>query len=81
MQVQFTTTLPETILKQINSFAKATGKKKNQILEESLLHYFRAEKAKKMAESFKKAALDQEIILMAEDGLDDSKEQFDALQL
>lgn len=75
MQVAFTTTLPDAILKQISDYSTISGKKKNQIIEESLLNYFEIEKKKRMAASFSKASKDIEIVNMAEEGMDDYSKQ------
>lgn len=79
MQVQITTTLPEAIVKQVESLAISSGKKKNQIFEESLTAYLLAEKRERYLESYKRAALDPEMIEMAEEGLKDYNEQFKLL--
>ena len=75
MQMAFTTTLPDAILKQISEYSIISGKKKNQIIEESLISYFENEKKKRMTESFIKASKDTEIVIMAEEGMDDYKQQ------
>jgi hypothetical protein len=75
MQMAFTTTLPDTILKQIREYSIISGKKKNQIIEESLISYFENEKKIRMAESFKKASKDLGVIEMAEEGMDDYNKQ------
>lgn len=79
MQVQITTTLPEAIVKQVESLAISSGKKKNQIFEESLTAYLLAEKRERMAKSFQRAALDPEMLEMAEEGLDDYNVQLNLL--
>lgn len=81
MQVQITTTLPETIVKQIDNLAQLSGKKKNQIFEESLTAYLLTEKRARMIESFRRAALDSEISEMAEEGFDDYNEQLNLLEI
>ncbi len=81
MQVQITTTLPEAIVIQINNLAQLSGKKKNQIIEESITAYLLAEKRARMIESFRRAALDPEISEMAEEELDDYNEQLNLLEI
>lgn len=76
MQIPITTTLSKGLYDQIEIFAKKTGKKKNQIIEESISQYFLSEKKKRMAESFKRAATDIEVVNMAEEGLSDYLEHF-----
>jgi hypothetical protein len=56
-----------------------TDKNNNQILEESLLLNFRLKKAKRMAESFKRAENELEIVKMEEEEIGDSNEQFSFL--
>lgn len=75
MQVQITTSLPKSLVEQINIFAKEHGKKKNQIIEESLSQFLLNEKKNEFINSFKKASLDTEIVNMAEEGLQDYKRQ------
>jgi metal-responsive CopG/Arc/MetJ family transcriptional regulator len=75
MQVQITTSLPKSLVDQINDFAKETGKKKNQIIEESLSQFLLNEKRNQFVSSFKRAALDVDIVNMAEEGLEDYKRQ------
>jgi hypothetical protein len=58
MQVQITTSLPKSLVEQIDIFAKVHSIKKNQFVH-----------------SFKRAALDTEIVNMAEEGLQDYKRQ------
>jgi metal-responsive CopG/Arc/MetJ family transcriptional regulator len=75
MQVQITTSLPKSLVEEINIFAKEHGKKKNQIIEESLSQFLLNEKRNQFVNSFKRAALDKEIVNMAEEGLQDYKRQ------
>jgi metal-responsive CopG/Arc/MetJ family transcriptional regulator len=75
MQVQITTSLPKSLVEQIDIFAKVHGIKKNQIIEESLSQFLLNEKKNQFVNSFKRAALDTEIVNMAEEGLQDYKRQ------
>jgi hypothetical protein len=75
MQVQITTSLPKSLVEQIDIFAKVHGIKKNQIIEESLSQFLLNEKKNLFVHSFKRAALDTEIVNMAEEGLQDYKRQ------
>jgi metal-responsive CopG/Arc/MetJ family transcriptional regulator len=75
MQVQITTSLPKTLVDQVNDFAKQNGKKKNQIIEESLSQFLLNEKRNQLVSSFKRASLDADIVNMAEEGLEDYKRQ------
>jgi metal-responsive CopG/Arc/MetJ family transcriptional regulator len=81
MQVQITTSLPKELVEQLDSFAKQNAIKKNQIIEESIEQFLLNEKKKRFANSFKKAALDSEIVNLAEEGLKDYKKQLKNLNL
>jgi hypothetical protein len=81
MQVQITTTLPKQIVEQVEQFAKLHGKKKNQIIEESISLFLLNEKKNRLADSFKRAALDEEIVNLAEEGLVDYKKQLKKLNI
>lgn len=75
MQIAFTTTLPDAILEQISEFSVISGKKKNQIIEESLIGYFENEKKKRMTASFLTASKDSETMNLTEEGMEDYNRQ------
>jgi metal-responsive CopG/Arc/MetJ family transcriptional regulator len=75
MQVQITTSLPKSLVDQINDFAKENGKKKNQIIEESLSQFLLNERRNQFVSSFKRASLDLDIVNMTEEGFEDYKRQ------
>jgi metal-responsive CopG/Arc/MetJ family transcriptional regulator len=81
MQVNITTSLPDTLLKEVDAYVIATGQKKNQIIQLSIEHFLVSEKKKRMANSFKKAALDKDILAMSEEGFDDYSEQLKKLKI
>ena len=81
MQIAITTTLSESLLKEIDLYTKQTGKKKNQVIEESLSQFLLIEKRNRLTISFKKAAIDNEIVNMAEEGLTDYKKQFKKIKI
>lgn len=81
MQVQITTSLPKYLVEQIDSFAKLHGKKKNQIIEESLSQFLLNEKKNRFVDSFKKAAYETEIVNLAEEGLEDYNKQLKKLKI
>lgn len=81
MQMPITTTLPKTLLKQIEIYAKENGKKKNEVFEESLMQFLASKKMKSLEQSFKKAAMDIEIVNMAEEGLTDYNRQLKKLKI
>lgn len=81
MQMPITTSLPKSLLKQVDIYIKETGKKKNQVIEESLTQFLLNEKKAKFVNSFKKAATDNDIVNMAEEGLTDYKKQLKKLKI
>jgi hypothetical protein len=81
MQMPITTTLSKSLLLEIESYVQETGKKKNQVIEESLTQFLLNEKRKRFAKSFQRAALDNEIVSMAEEGLTDYKRQLKKLKI
>ncbi len=81
MQVPITTTLPQKLVEEMQILAKETGKKKNQIIEESISQFLLNEKKMRMSCSFKKASLDKEIVELAEEGLYDYNEQLNKLKI
>jgi hypothetical protein len=81
MQMPITTSLSQSLLLEMEMYAKETGKKKNQVIEESLTQFLLNEKKKRFAKSFQRAALDNEIVGMAEEGLIDYKRQLKKLKI
>jgi metal-responsive CopG/Arc/MetJ family transcriptional regulator len=81
MQVQITTSLSKNLVEEMDSFAKLHGKKKNQIIEESVTLFLQKEKKNRFVESFKKASLDKEIVDMADEGLGDYEVQLKKLKI
>ncbi len=79
MQMPFTSTLPDNLMEEFNAFIMQTGKKKNEVIVESLKQYLKKEKQKLFAESFKRAALDKELVDLAEMGLVDYSKQLKRL--
>ena len=66
-----TTSLPTELVGLIKEYSIKFKVPKNRILEEALKAYFERMKKAEYIHSFKKAALDEEIVLMAEEGLAD----------
>jgi metal-responsive CopG/Arc/MetJ family transcriptional regulator len=81
MQTPITTTLSKSLLKEVDIYIKETGKKKNQVIEESLTQFLLNEKKAKFAASFKRATSDNAVINMAEEGLTDYKKQLKKLKI
>ena len=69
--IVFTSTLPPGLLKELDVVSKEFGLPKNKILEKALTAYFEKIKRAEYIHSFRRAAGDQEVINMAEEGLED----------
>jgi predicted transcriptional regulator len=67
----FTTSLPNDLIGQLSQYAEKFNVPKNKILEEALQLYFDRLKKAEYVRSFKKAATNEEMHLMAEEGLAD----------
>lgn len=67
----YTSTLPSELLSQLNEFSEKLKIPKNKLIEISLKKYFEELKRREFAESFKRAAQDQEMQEMADEGLGD----------
>jgi len=66
-----TTSLPKEIIGLLSEYADKFNIPKNKILEEALTSYFNRLKKAEYVHSFKKAASDEEMKSMAEEGLAD----------
>lgn len=69
--VNYTSSLPSDILKKVEEYAVKFKVPKNKIIEKSLLAYFEKLKRAEYIRSFRKAANDEEMISIAEEGLED----------
>jgi predicted transcriptional regulator len=69
--VNFTSSLPSDLLQSLDAYAQKFKIPKNRIMEQALRAYFERLKEAEYKRSFKKAAGDQEMITMAEEGLED----------
>ena len=76
MTTTFTTTFSSDVLVWVKNRAKKEKKTIRFILEEAVKTYQIQEKQSQLREMFLKANNDPEILAMAEEGLDDSNEQF-----
>lgn len=77
--ITYTSTLPENLMSWLKNTAQEQKTTKKQIIVEALNNFRQHLKKQKLADTFKKAAKDKEIIAMAEDGLDDYIEQLEKL--
>ncbi|GLU56291.1 CopG family transcriptional regulator [Dyadobacter frigoris] len=71
MQITYTSKLPDTVLKELETVASKLKTSKKDVIETALNLYFEQIKKAEYVASFKKAKGDQEIIELSEDGLDD----------
>lgn len=69
--VIFTNKLNSKLMNWVNSYSKEQGITKRELIESALEEYQVKIIKEKMAESFKRAAKDPEMLEMAEEGMDD----------
>ncbi len=67
----YTSTLPNDMLDQLNEYAQKLNMPKNQLIERALRNYFDKLKKAEYIRSFQRAAQDEEVMALAEEGLDD----------
>ena len=65
----FTSSLPESLLKQLDERARQLSMPKNKIIEKALTLYLDHLKKAEYAKSYKSAADDEDILLVAEEGM------------
>lgn len=80
-QIPYTTTIPSSIMQWLADVARKNKTTKKAILVRALVEYKDAWMAKNLTESFQRAATDEEVINMAEEGLDDALEQLKSFSL
>jgi len=76
--INYTSSLPADILEKLDSYAQQFKTPKNRIIEKALLAYFDNLKRAEYAYSFKRAAGDNEIRLLAEEGFEEYLKILDA---
>jgi predicted transcriptional regulator len=69
--MNFTSSLPTETLDQLDLYARKLRIPKNRVIEQALNAYFDRLKKAEYELSFKKAANDEELFSLAEEGLDD----------
>ncbi|MBU2553761.1 MAG: ribbon-helix-helix domain-containing protein [Bacteroidetes bacterium] len=74
----FTSTLPEELLLKLNSVSKRLSLPKNKIIEKALHIYLDQLNRAEYVQSYKQAALDTELMEMAEEGMEDYLKQLNA---
>ena len=69
--LNYTSSLPAELIEMLDAYAKKFRLPKNRIMEQALRAYFEKLKKAEYAHSFRKAAVDEEMLSMAEEGLED----------
>lgn len=73
----FTSTLPDDLLQLLAKKAKALSLPKNRLMENALRLYLEHLERAEYARSYKKAADDEDVLLIAEEGMSDYLTQFE----
>lgn len=69
--MNYTSSLPAELIEMLDAYAKKFRLPKNRIMEQALRTYFEKLKKAEYAHSFRNAAADEEMVSMAEEGLED----------
>ena len=67
----FTSTLPDNLLKQLTEKANALALPKNKLIETALRLYLQHLEKAEYVKSYRQASEDKDILLMAEEGMED----------
>ncbi len=73
----FTSTLPDNLLQLLSDKAKALSLPKNKLIENALRLYLEHLEKAEYIKSYKQAATDKDIMLIAEEGMADYLNQLD----
>jgi predicted transcriptional regulator len=73
----FTSTLPDGLLKQLSEKAKSLSMPKNKLIENALRLYLEHLEKAEYVKSYKRAASDQDILTIAEEGMEDYLRQLE----
>ena len=73
----FTSTLPDDLLKRLADYAKKLSLPKNKLMENALILYLEHLKRAEYVKSYKQAAQDDDILLVAEEGMGDYLKQIE----
>ena len=73
----FTSTLPDDLLKLLANKAEAMSLPKNRLIENALRLYLEHLERAEYARSYKKASADEDVLLIAEEGMSDYLKQFE----
>jgi hypothetical protein len=69
--ITFTSTIPDDLSKQLNEKAKSLSLPKNKLIENALRLYLEHLERAEYIKSYKQASEDNDILLMAEEGMED----------
>ena len=73
----FTSTLPDELLQRLADYAKKLSIPKNKLMENALDLYLEHLKRAEYIKSYKQAAQDEDILLVAEEGMDSYLKQIE----
>lgn len=73
----FTSTLPKELLDKLSQKSKSLSLPKNKLIESALTLYLEHLERAEYINSFKRAAKDEDVLKMAEDGMQDYLNQLD----
>lgn len=73
----FTSTLPDDLLQKLADYAKKLSLPKNKLMENALNLYLEHLKRAEYVKSYKQAAQDDDILLLAEEGMHDYLKQIE----
>ncbi len=75
----FTSTLPDSLLEQLNSYSKKLKMPKNKLIQRALVLYLEQLERAEYIRSFRKYKEDVDILNIAEEGIEDYYKQLDLL--
>lgn len=73
----FTSTLPDELLQRLADYAKKLSLPKNKLIENALILYLDHLKRAEYAKSYRQAGLDEDILMVAEEGMGDYLKQIE----
>jgi predicted transcriptional regulator len=73
----FTSTLPDSLLKQLSEKARSLSVPKNKLIENALRLYLEHLEKAEYVKSYKRASADQDILTIAEEGMGDYLRQLE----
>lgn len=73
----FTSTLPDSLLELLTKKAKSLSVPKNKLIENALRLYLEHLEKAEYIKSYKKASEDNDVMLMAEEGMEDYLKQLE----